>query len=568
MRLLLGRLSRFKHLSDETISRLIAGELPTVHAFGARSHIDLCWRCRSRREAFERAAMQVTEHRNRLVKTLPTNPHRRSMLLAELRRKATEDARLPFWTRSLFEFNSWVGNRMSPILASAAIVSAAAFLLILVWQRAARPMSANQLLQRAVASESAAAKDREGAIYQKVRIATAGEEIEHEIYRDPRGIRQRYPEPIKRNAKHAQDVLARAGVEWDKPLSPGSFRKWHDVQASVKDEVRSEDGNLLTLVSTGSDGSIRKESLTVRTSDFHAVARSIESRTDGTIEIAELSYAVLPWSGINESLFQPLSAATRETPLILHSLPSQDSLDSAELSAMLVLNQLHADNGEQINVTRTDSAVEVKGVVETDERKQEIVRKLYHLKHVHTDILSITELQLLPRNGGSTQPITAGSVDVWPSPLAEYLDARGDRKEEISDASQRLLDAALDVSRNASKFTALQKRFPDISETSPNWIVVGQLSQSYSVRLAAGLEAEKVTLAALGFADHAQPELQLSVRDLQQEIDRNDALCRELIAGKSGSSRTAREIAVEIYDSIDKIRAAMKTQGGAKTGGQ
>jgi len=35
---------RLQHLSDETISRLIAGELSTVRAFRARSHFEKCWR--------------------------------------------------------------------------------------------------------------------------------------------------------------------------------------------------------------------------------------------------------------------------------------------------------------------------------------------------------------------------------------------------------------------------------------------------------------------------------------------------------------------------------------------
>jgi len=101
MNFLIGRLSRFQHLSDETISRLIAGELATVRAFSSRSHIEKCWQCRSRREAFERAAMQVTEHRNRLVEGTPPNPQRRELLLADLRRRAEQSAPQPIWTRSI-----------------------------------------------------------------------------------------------------------------------------------------------------------------------------------------------------------------------------------------------------------------------------------------------------------------------------------------------------------------------------------------------------------------------------------------------------------------------------------
>jgi hypothetical protein len=39
MKLLESKLFRFQHLSDETVSRLIAGELPPLLGFGARKHL-------------------------------------------------------------------------------------------------------------------------------------------------------------------------------------------------------------------------------------------------------------------------------------------------------------------------------------------------------------------------------------------------------------------------------------------------------------------------------------------------------------------------------------------------
>jgi hypothetical protein len=558
MNFLIGSLSRFQHLSDETISRLIAGELATVRAFRARSHIEKCWQCRSRREAFERAAMQVTEHRNRLVEGTPPNPQRRELLLADLRRRAEQNAPQPIWTRSIFYLHMWIDKQMSPIFTSAVIVLTAAVLLIWVWQRSDRnPVNAAQLLQRAVASDTAISQEKMGVIYQNVRITTSRAKVEHEIYRDPRGIRHRRPEPVKAETASVQHVLSTIGVDWDAPLSATSYREWHDRQTSVSDEVHKDDGNLLTLVSKVPNNWIEEESLTVRASDFHPVARTIETRSYGTVEIAEVSYAVLPWSGVNEALFEPLGGVLHTNPAILPSLPTTAELDSDELSARLVLNHLQADEGEQITIMRTDHAVVVKGVVETDDRKKEIVQKLWPLPHVKADILSLAELQSLPPDKTTAQSVQMQSVDVQPSPLEKYLDTKGDRKEDLGSASQRLLDAALKVRQNARELTNLKERYAALDQSGSQDSILSQLTQSYVERLSAGLDDETKTLTALGFENQTPTSSNTSAIDLAAEVDHNEALCRTLIAGSSESTRPASEIVSEVYESIARIRLAV-----------
>ncbi len=47
MSFLLRKLNRLQHLSDETLSRLLSGELSTFRSIRARAHIAKCWGCRS-----------------------------------------------------------------------------------------------------------------------------------------------------------------------------------------------------------------------------------------------------------------------------------------------------------------------------------------------------------------------------------------------------------------------------------------------------------------------------------------------------------------------------------------
>jgi hypothetical protein len=549
-------LGRLQHLSDEAISRLIAGELSAVRAFRARSHIEKCWRCRARRETFEQAAMQITEHRNRLAERMPTDSGRRAALVAELRRKADHQLPQPMWVRSFSNFRRRVAKQMNPIFASAVIVTVAACLLFWVWQRGANRVTAAELLQRAEASD-AAQSHTTGAIYQKIRITTPHAELDRELYRDPRGVRRRRSEQVKAEDEPIQQALTSAGVDWDSPLSASSYQEWHDRQASVSDKVEREDGNLLRLVSTVPDDWIESESLIVRISDFHPVERTIETRTEGTIEIAELDYAVLPWSGVNDALFEPLQPIISHPSLRLPALPTETELDSAELAARLVLNKLHADEGEQITIARTDRAIEVKGVVETDARKQEIVRSLWPLPHVKAEVLSMGELAALPHNGNDTQPITMQSVDVGTSPLQRYLTSRGGATSDLSQSSERLLDAALKVRQNAGELATLDAKFPVSPESSTGASALAQLQTSYSERIEIAVDREVATLNALGFTrGQATPSGNGQI-DLSAEAERNEALCRELIAGSNGTGRPAQQIASDMYQSAARIRAAL-----------
>jgi hypothetical protein len=350
--------------------------------------------------------------------------------------------------------------------------------------------------------------------------------------------------------------MASVGVDWEAPLSAASYREWHDRQVSVSDEVRKEDENRLTLVTKLSNGPIQEESLTVRASDFHPIERTIETRAYGTIEIAELSYAVLDWSGVNEALFEPLTTPIHAHPALLPALPTAAELDSAELSARLALNRLHADEGEQISISRTDRAIEVKGVVETNERKHDIVSKLRQLPHVTAEVLSIPELQANPRDSSVAQSIRMQSVDAQPSPLEKYLDAEGNRKTELADSSQRLLDAALKVRQSAAELTTVEKKFASPQSSSRD-SAFSQLTQSYAGRLLAGLDSEASTLDALGFTRRQRDTPDVTSIDLAAEVDHNEALCRELIAGSAGPTRQTSEIVPELYESITKIRLAM-----------
>ena len=542
------RLNRLQHVSDESISRLIAGELSPLADLRASRHMVRCWQCRARREAMERAAMRITEHRRIMAGRITPDPERRAALLAALRSRDQQQNHPPLATRNLFDISVNPGYPMNPLFASFAIVLIATLLLCWIWQRPKVTVSAGQLMLGAQMAEQKVTEGKAGVVYQKIHIVTAHTTLEREIYRDARGVRQPRPQAPHAEASQVRNLLSQMGVDWDNPLSATSFRAWHDRQQGGVDRVTRGEGNLLTLETTVPHSRIEAESLTVRADDFHPVARTIRTG-DNTIQVAELNYAVLDWSGVNDALFEPLPSSPGVARPVLHavvppSLPSATMLDSAELAARLELNHLQADQGEQIAINRDDREVQVKGIVETSARKQEIARALGKIPLVQVELLSIAELQQQPVDNTTTQSVSMQSVEVAASPLERYLQrnltSAGQAPAVQQEIARTLLDSALQIKQSAVALQSLQHRFAVMTQSSATDTAYAQLVASYSQRLLVALDHQEAALRSLGWPTQAVPE-KATADDalLSPEIDRNEALCRELIAGNARGRQRA-----------------------------
>jgi hypothetical protein len=558
MKILLGSLHG--HISDETLSRLISGELPSFRAFRVKSHIENCWRCRSRREALERAAMQLTEYRTRLTLSVPPDSGRRQQLLQSLRSHPAPSAQSVAWRRSVLRMQRWIGHQMTPLLASTTIVFVAGILLFFVWHRDKQTVTPSQFLARTVSAEELPG-EHSGVIYQRVSIRSPRVRVSRDLYHDAKGIRHRRIEPVSQQEQPIKDVLSQAGVEWEAPLSANSYRDWHNQQHVLSDVVHQDDERHLTLVTTLQDGPVSQESLTVRLSDFHPIQRTVETRAYGTIEIAELSYAVLDWNAVNQALFDPTHSVQPSLAIHIPVAPSEGELDVAELSARVSLNRLHADEGEQINVVRTNQGVQVKGVVETNERKRMLISQLGMIPHVTTNILSITELESAPLHPSTAAPLKIESLDAGPSPLQTYLQGTN-RQDKLDNSSQLLLNAALSIHHNAVLLEELQSRFGTSALDAESSYKA--LLASYAERVNGAVNTEISTLNQLGFADPTSAASGAHSTSLKASAERTESLCRELISGSPSTQRTAREIATELYQTVFEIRSSTQLDSKRK----
>jgi DNA-directed RNA polymerase specialized sigma24 family protein len=466
--------------------------------------------------------------------------------------------------------------RMNTLLASAMLFGLCSIVCLLLWTRSGPQISARTLLTRAEQSDASVAKSgRPGVIYQKVKITTSGHSMERAIYRDPE--RKRRPKRQNLNATDQQikDRLDQANVAWDEPLSAANFSAWRDRQAVKKDAIARTGDHLLTLTtSTGENSSaIIQESLTVRDSDFHPVARSIELRGEGTVEIAELNYDVMPWGAVNQDWFEPLvGQAVVGVPSIQPSLGvhlphvlSDLELDEAELVARVALNQLHADTGEQIHLARGPEGIQVKGIVDTDARKQQLVSRLNQLPHVRASILSVEELGTHPMPGaslGGSQPIQAYSVEAQPSPLEQYMREKKLPLDQLGSFSQSLLDGCLKIQQAQVHLFELQQRFKEAKQLPPDQqSQLTELFQTYINAIQAGLDANKRTLLSLGLSSTEQatsaPISSFSAEDVEHQVRQYQELCQQLIANGAEQPLSATAIANELKNSDTLIRSSV-----------
>jgi hypothetical protein len=555
--------TRLGHLSDETITKLINGELSSYREFRANSHLNKCWQCKARREALEKASFQVVEYRKyQLERCQPLNPRRRQDFLTRLD-QVWEETTAPTWRSRLSEHLRFLpAPRMNPVYTSTFVVALAAVLLFLIWHRNPPPMSSGTFLAQAVqAEERQAAATTSGVIYQKIEIRARTHTIQRAIYRDASRKRKPRPVVLEPEVRTLQTELVSGGVDWDQPLSARDYAQWHERQSVIRDDVHPSGEGLLTLTSTVPAGPVAAESLTVRVADFHPIERTVAMRDSDNIEIAEVHYDVLGWDAVNDALFEPLGhpPAVSAIASALPDILSPEQLDLAELQARLVLNGLHADSTEQLEFQRSRSSIEVKGLVDSDERKRQLVAALRTVPHVVPAIFSVADLSVHSSNADSVSSIEEFSTVAVESPLERFLRARGESTEDLNGISQKLLDAALSIKQESTAISELRQRFGnDQKLDDAGKSTLRRLFEAHMSQLVAATDEEDTLVVrvigahpANGAGDNGAAPAPSS---LAAEGSTPLNLCRELISSDNSTEVNVPDLATQLLKSTQSLR--------------
>ena len=245
-----------------------------------------------------------------------------------------------------------------------------------------------------------------------------------------------------------------------------------------------------------------------------------------------------------------------------------DQLDETELSARLILNQLHADTGEQIKIDRIQQRIEVEGLVETDERKRELQAHLRTVPHLMVSIRSVDELKSDPGVGEGATSIRTASMPDQPSPLETYLLTRGRGVSAMSVLAQQLFNSALTISQESHAIVELQAHFAaGEQKTVIASATLAELIYSHHERLRTALKQERQLLAEAQTASaSADGTSAPPVSTLMDAAARNLALCRELTQTNSPAERSAENILAEMSATINDLTAATNDAYGKPQG--
>jgi len=569
------------HLSDDRLASLFCNELSFIDRLVATKHLAGCGHCCVRQESLEgpRADRVMNLYRDSLnCDVLELSPKHRAdfakrlelHIQASLRRRRT--IRLP----KIPQLHLPVTR---PTLAILGLLVCATAISSLFWRQQRVPdITSNALLVRAKRWDSSNPATAAGVVYQSVRITAPRLTMDRSIYRDLQGKRLLKPIKLVEGQEQLKAELVRAGVNWDEPISASDYQTWHDHQRVCTDKIARDGKHLLRLTTTASDSSVSAQSLTVRDTDFHPVRRTVALRDIGTVEIAELNYTILPWSAVDADIFEPIGGmlstlAASRTHVLQLQLPkipqvvTQEQLDETELDARLILNHLHADNGEQIEIHRGHDEVEVEGIVETDERKRELQMQLRTVPRVKISILSVADLKNISADSNPTGVQTASMPD-QPSPLEIFLLAHDRSVSGINVLAQRFFNVALTISQESKAIADLQARFtPEEQRTILAAATLSELIYSHRERLAAALKSERALVAEAQITPVVQtmPFGQRS-SSLMAAAEKNLALSRELTQTNSPTTRSAEQILEEMSVSIDDLTTAANEVYGKSRG--
>lgn len=551
-----------RHVDEEELLRLADGELTAWHSRRVQRHIEQCWTCRSRYEQVQSAILGFVEYRNRIVLPhlpRPNSARERFLRKIDLVGREVLESRSARAARVL---RSAIAPMINPVFATFLIVIVSAAAIFVVWQRNVPSVSASELLDRAQAWDTGGAPQvGPGVIHQAIEIHTPTVTFDHSFYRDVQGRKRPRKGSAQLQDAALQRVFQSGGVDWRQPLSASDFRKWNEHLSKKKDEVFSDRSGTLTLRTRTNASEVQEESLTVRTGDFHPVARRLVMRDLGEVEISELSYDVLPWDAVNVAeLFEPEVPVLAVAPSALRpvrTVPPVAALDKSELRARLVLNEIGADTGENISIERNRGSIAITGFVETQSRKNEIDQALLGLPFVSASVSTFeTRNRQLVSSG---QPISVQQQDVIAvvSPLQKYLASRSLPSDQAVQLSRDLLDEALEIDRQALALDLLEKRFPEAVQegmAADNKALLQQLVTRYLSAINVAIQKERnligLVIGELPSYDSSNSTEIYTAADLLLFAHENRRLSGELLSQSNEMQRPGDVILAELADAL------------------
>ena len=448
------------------------------------------------------------------------------------------------WKRFLKWFGSagfWL--RPGTVTAAVALILIAA---ILVTRLNVTTVSAAELLRRSTAAEDAAANDPTVALHRTIHFEERKGEVL--VVRKRIEIWQSKPHEIKLRRVYDEQNKLLAG-EWTKPdgsstvyqsgatpqvrTSPEIAVKailqngelWRlDLRAKEFNQIVGgsdalsveENSNTFELRFTGSN-ELLSATLVLDKSNLHAIEQSFTLKREGVAHVykfVEGTFEKGPVDSLSPAVLQPepellglLKDDTVTNRLSADALQSGSARNqpagafaSAELEIEVtyLLNQIKANLGEQVSLTRTPAgSLRLEAIVETESRKAQILRALAPVGNnpaIRVEVSTVAEAAKRQQKVSNAAEVREVEVinNRMPadSQLRSYFAGRLVGSEAIDEEIKRFANRAMSHSRSALLQAAALKRLvtrfstEEIRELAPDartkWLaMIDQHTQAY-----------------------------------------------------------------------------------------
>ncbi|AXC12540.1 RNA polymerase sigma-70 factor, ECF subfamily [Acidisarcina polymorpha] len=461
------------HLTEEALLRSLDGELSAREADDVDGHIHSCWSCRSRRQAMGDGIAELFEYQNAVTAPyLPPPVDQRTVFIARLDALADEMGRPS-------RFREWLSGarrllspgEMSQVGWIVGMFALFALLPVAYFLHSPEVVSVNDLLLRAKASEMSSFQSAsEPVVVQKLRISAGKKSLTRTMYRDVK----RHRTAGRTNSGAGGEALVKAAyskysLDWDSSLDAEAYTRLRASLPVQSDRVARLGNDQLTLETTYASGGIAETDLTLRTADYHAVKEKVRLQDNSEIEIAELSYDVVPFGSVPTDVFGRPSLPAAILPSVVAAPrpipPDRAVLAAAEVQVEVALHGLGADLGEQIKIgDHTGHELLIEGVVEDDARKQQLIAALQEIPHTRLRLVTIDEAAQRsspsPAKTDSSPPLSIQQMVVTAPLLDAQLNAHfPDKDQRIAYVNQTLSMAQL-ASARAWALDRLAARHP------------------------------------------------------------------------------------------------------------
>jgi hypothetical protein len=391
------------HPDSEALFRACFGELPPQQAAKVQEHIGACQQCRTEFDEIRNTVAEFTVfYQTEYQSSVPPPPGAWLGFRSALRAEAAKRNRL--WQR-LRSFASF------PRLVPAVGVACALLLAITAVLRLHEvpAASAKEVLDRAEAFQvQRLAHVGQAAVFQKMQVRVGRTTLTRTVYRDIGRRRQvdRWAEqegagmPLTAQpaiaTELARDFKAER-LDWDDPLSAASIRTWFTSRAGghhVEDSVRRAEG-YFTLTSLAAGQSLTEARFVLREADYHPVSARLRFRDrPSEVVLTELAYEVRTFDSLD-----PTTRAQLSEPHAIEAVPgvavkpqaAAPDLNELELETWYALHRHDADLGGEAQVQRTTGGIAVKGLVASDERREELRAALRGVPGVRIELQTVAE---------------------------------------------------------------------------------------------------------------------------------------------------------------------------------